>query len=119
VSGAALRQLVVSHGLDRVEFIDAIVLASRAASPVSPSEPHAPTQPAAARADPSPRPHLAQRHNSKQQREIVERNATAGLRPTVVTFTTLMSRLLLEGKRHAALAVMGEMEAAGLVPDHR
>lgn len=60
-----------------------------------------------------------QRHNSTQQREIVERNAAAGLLPTVVTYTTLMSRLLLEGRRDKAEAVMSEMEAAGLEPDHR
>jgi pentatricopeptide repeat protein len=60
-----------------------------------------------------------QRHNSTQQREIVERNAAAGLPPTLVTYTMLMSRLLLEGRRDKAEAVMREMEAAGLEPDHR
>mgnify|MGYP006120248259 CR=1 FL=1 len=37
----------------------------------------------------------------------------------MVTYTTLMSRLLLEGRRDKAEAVMSEMEAAGLEPDDR
>ena len=55
---------------------------------------------------------------SNEQRELISKMKTDGLVPNVVTFTTLINRLLYEGDKKAAQHVVDvEMPAEGVEPD--
>merc|ERR1712166_93012 len=57
---------------------------------------------------------------SAEQRSMMEEMVAAGVQPNVVTYTTLLSNLMFEGKYQEARAVVDtEMPAAGVEPDDR
>jgi len=57
---------------------------------------------------------------SAEQRSMMEEMAAAGVQPNVVTYTTLASKLMFEGKYQEARAVVDtEMPAAGVEPNDR
>ena len=58
-------------------------------------------------------------YDSEEQRRLIEFDMpVAGVKPNVVTYTTLVSRLMLEGNASAARRVISEeMPAAGVEPD--
>merc|ERR1712166_1384738 len=57
---------------------------------------------------------------SAKQRSMMEEMAAAGVQPDVVTYTTLVNQLMIEGKYQEARAVVEtEMPAAGVEPNDR
>jgi len=59
-------------------------------------------------------------HSAAQMRELIDVTmAKAKLKPDVVTYTTLVGRLRMEGDDAAAESVVEEMKKAGVEPDER
>ena len=57
-------------------------------------------------------------HSAAQMRELIDVTmAKAKLKPDVVTYTTLVGRLRMEGDDAAAESVVEEMKKAGVEPD--
>ena len=59
-------------------------------------------------------------HGSDQQRELIYVTMPkAGVKPNVITYTTLVNMLMMEGEREAARVVVEkEMPKAGVVPNN-
>ena len=59
-------------------------------------------------------------HSAAQMRELIDVTmAKAKLKPNVVTYNTLVSRLRMEGDDAAAESVVEEMKKAGVEPNER
>jgi pentatricopeptide repeat protein len=59
----------------------------------------------------------AQKHDAVGARQVFSEMKAAGLRPNVVTYTSLMDAMMKSGDMNGAMGMLDEMKAAGVRPN--